>query len=1395
MNRSYAWAAIAAGALLAVVWQARTPDRVFEGNRETGIDTNGVLEGRSSPQKEKANEPLASKSVQTIGEVLEPTGRYSQSPVRDKRVEFDPNSPGRATVYYLLETESPRSRFTFVEEVYSIEDDEPELIVQHAATGDEIMLDADPAHVDAAALADFLSEIDGYVSWRSRLSSFVQIKLRRPSVESYLGTIEQLSSLFPNTTVSRDDLYFTSQTPSEYEAALHWHLDQIKAPDAWEFETGSESVVVGVIDTGAQTGHPDLEDNIFINPGEIAGNGIDDDSNGFVDDVSGWDFLDDDAIPNDLTGHGTHVSGLAGATGNNGIGTAGAAWNIKVLPLKVGDSTGLSSSAIAEALRYVSNLEGAGINIVATNNSYGSSTPNNVARTEIQNHEIAGILFVAAAGNDGEDIDAQGNSQFPAGFPEDNVISVANSTQGDDLDFGSNFGSESVDLAAPGKEVYSTYIGGGYNFLTGTSMSSPLVAGAAALLASHDPDLTASQIKQRLLDTVDLDDSLDGLMVSGGRLNLLAALEPSLTGHDIEVASHSGHVVLVPETGFTVEFDVAALDEATVSVLQFDGPQSVTIEPTGDGLFEMVFDQEGAYRFRFLSELGGISREIEKLVVVGDPEDVRDGLMHSWEMEGTGNTLVDSAGSGNATLVGATRVDAPLGGGVDFDGTASYAQFNSGVSSLVTLSAFVRSDNLLSSPHPRIINTPDYYLYFSTRGAVDIPDGNSNVLKFYANRTEEFGVWNSEPDSIYEDEWLHVLATYDSNNNSNTPVLYINGEKQVTRLQGEPVGTQTQTGGESFLGDRAAEDRAWDGQMDEVRIYSRILSDLDVGLLAARYAAGYWDDYSIEVVEDSDTGEVLSLRLVDTSGGNPAGVFDWSIVSGGGAITLGENGASEISVTSSGSVNASIVLCAGSSLGTRYYQYNLVSDPPEIEAGVYVGSTQNGGPVWVEVDESLSTGYITILDTTAGFDRRREPISIDVFGSFTTSESLTQGITGRIDGGMSGEVDSVGLTFSGEQVIPLSAVSDFEGHYSGGLLAEGGELVELLALGSGQVFAWLYGSELDIGRGTITDTGEFSLETERGSQFEGTIDEESESISATLAIDGEVKAVFLGDSAADADNRYVNLSTRGYSDSGERVLIGGFVISGSEPRRLLLRGVGPDLESRGVANFIENPVLKLLQGGEVIAENERWGDAANLAELVEFSEQSGASSLPSGSNDAAMLVDLDPGLYTAFLEANGDPGEGLFEVFDLSGEPDPALINVSTRGYVDGNQTNLIAGFVITGTEPKRVLVRAAGPSLSDQGVQEPLADPIVAIYSASGQIASNDDWSADSLPIVEGASVQGPAKALREAFDASGAFGFEIESKDSAMLIWLEPGLYTAIVSGVGGSSGIALVEVYEAD
>ena len=1369
------------------------------------LPQKGPRQGPAMPDADKnspdigglvdANESIEKDSSIGLNAESGPFGRFSTYLVIDRVEGSRSGGTGGATVTYLLKGKSESIPFVLLEERFEPSESGDELVLkqQIASKGDEIMFDANQSLVEESVLASRLEEIGASVSWKSRLSDFVQVKLNRPSIDGYWKALDSLREWFPDSTLSQDHLHFQSASPSEYSAALLWHLDQVNATEAWELETGSEEIVVGIIDTGASIEHPDLVDNIFINPLEIPGNGLDDDNNGFVDDVNGWDFVDDDANPNDLTGHGTHVSGIAGARGNNGIGGSGIGWNIKILPLKVGDSGGLSSSAIAESLRYVSKMWNLGIKVVATNNSYGSTTPNDIARSEIQTHEDLGIVFVAAAGNSGEDIDAPDNSQFPAGFPESNVISVANSTQGDQLSNGTNFGQESVDLTAPGQAIYSTSNNDDYEFLTGTSMASPMVAGALALLASREPDLSGAELKARILETATAIESMRGKTVTGGRLDLLAALNPELKDFRLETPSHPGHLILLPDTGVPVELEVQTLEDAVLIAEVVDGTEGIELVEKPEGGYVFNFTEEGFFPVRITASKSGAVREVVKQFVVGTTVDVREGLMHSWEMEGSGPLMVDSVGQGNGQFEGASRVAAPLGKGLNFSGSSSRVRFDAQASSIVTISAFVRSDDLLSSAHPRIVNMPDYYLYFSTRGVASIPDGNANTLKFYSNRDLEFGVWNSLPDTVIEGEWLHVLASYDSREITNTPRLYINGEEQTVRVQRLPVGTQTLGGGEGFLGDRGAGDRAWDGQMDEVRVYDRILDSTEVSSLSARYAAAYWSQFSI--TERVETGSVdrVTLELRSDTGEFPNGEFDWSLTEELDGLELGDNGSHVCEITTSEKVNTVIRLQVNGVMGTRYFSYDLLLDPPEVNSGVYTGTTDSGGTVWIEVGEDERSGYITVLDTDRGFSRSREPIAINAFGEFSTSNELDQIISGEIDGGIVGNISGIDIQFAGEPEKELASVSEIEGFFEGALINKAGESIQLRILPDGSVFVWLNGNELDLARGIIDQAAAFTLKSEFGTSIQGAIVGGSQSVEGTVTRSLETVTMHLKNEDRVSENRYVNLSTRGLASTGEKTLIGGFVLSGEDPRQVLIRGLGPDLANRGVSSFLDDPAIKVFRGSEIIAENDDWETNGDLEALKEFAARVGASPLSLGSKDAAYLGTLDPGLYTVFLESDSLEGEGLFEIFDSASEPDRALFNVSTRGFVEGQSIPLIAGFVVLGSEPKKVLIRAIGPGLAAFGVSDPLEDPVIAVYEGSQPIALNDDWSEGSAPFIPDRSVQGPARFLMSAFENAGAFPLVLGSQDAALLVWLEPGLYTALVNGDDDSSGISLVEVYE--
>ncbi|MEG4845615.1 S8 family serine peptidase [Microcoleus sp. F10-C6] len=298
----------------------------------------------------------------------------------------------------------------------------------------------------------------------------------------------------------------------------------IDAPQAWDIQTGSSNVVVAVIDSGVDYNHEDLAANIWNNSGEIAGNGIDDDGNGYRDDVRGYDFSNNDSNPMDDNGHGSHVAGTIGAVGNNNLGVAGVNHTVRIMPLKFLSASGTGSVAnSARAIRYATDKGADVINYSAGGYAPSGFDPlSDVEYDAISDANDAGVLFIAAAGNESNNNDS--NPVYPANFNLPNVISVAATDRNDLLASFSNFGSVTVDLGAPGVDILSSIPGNAYGLNSGTSMASPHVAGAAAVLLAQDPTLTVTQLKNTILSTVDPIPSLAGRTLTGGRLNLRNAL-------------------------------------------------------------------------------------------------------------------------------------------------------------------------------------------------------------------------------------------------------------------------------------------------------------------------------------------------------------------------------------------------------------------------------------------------------------------------------------------------------------------------------------------------------------------------------------------------------------------------------------------------------------------------------------------------------------------------------------------------------------------------------------------------------------------------------------------------------------------------------------------------------
>jgi subtilisin family serine protease len=287
----------------------------------------------------------------------------------------------------------------------------------------------------------------------------------------------------------------------------------IDAVEAWDVFTGSSNVLIGVIDTGVDYNHPDLAANIWTNPGEIPGNGIDDDNNGYIDDVHGYDFINNDGDPMDDHGHGSHVSGTIGGVGNNGIGVAGVNWNVKIMACKFLSASGSGSVADAvEAINYATMM---GVRL--TSNSWGGGGFSQALLDAINDADAAGILFVAAAGNSSADTDVSPN--YPSAYASPNIVAVAATDDHDALASFSNYGATTVDLAAPGVNILSTTPGNTYSVFSGTSMATPHVAGALGLVFGRFPNIGHMDAKNLILNFVDHKASLAGKCLTGGRLN------------------------------------------------------------------------------------------------------------------------------------------------------------------------------------------------------------------------------------------------------------------------------------------------------------------------------------------------------------------------------------------------------------------------------------------------------------------------------------------------------------------------------------------------------------------------------------------------------------------------------------------------------------------------------------------------------------------------------------------------------------------------------------------------------------------------------------------------------------------------------------------------------------
>ncbi len=1207
--------------------------------------------------------------------------RYPEATVREERSLL--RSPDELRIQYLLETGN--SDFPYViweDKVGRDSRGEAAYFGFTAYMGNVFLAETDPEVVDRKALQRFVQEFDLYVERELPLSGYTSFGVPEPSLGKLEFLVAEYQARFPDAIVELEIVNFTAAAPREFDSSRKWGLEQIGALDAWEFATGTESVVVAVLDTGLNVGHSDISSNVFLNTEEIANNGLDDDGNGLRDDRSGWDFFDGDSSPDDIDGHGTHVAGILGAVGDNQVGTVGVNWDISIMPLRVGTDDGLRTGAIVEALAYVARMKQSGVNIAVTNNSYGSGSPSSAVQQEIRRHRDLGIVFVAAAGNDGFDMDDSSIAlQFPAGYTIENILSVANSNQGDLLSLASNRGEISVDLSAPGTEIYSTYLGNGYAFLSGTSMASPMVAGAVALIAGEEPELSGAEIRQRILDTVDLIPNQAGTSVTGGRLNLLAALRPELKGHFVGVSNVDDAIVLAGGSRSPIFFDVATLPGAEVAAELLDGSTVATLVEVDGGSFALLPSGEGMARVRFSAVLSGLEKTVDRWVVLGSANDVLSGLQHRYEFEGSGSSEPDLAGNGDGTLQSAQKLDTNYGRAAQFAGGASKMLFNANYSSRVTIAALVRSDNFGSSPHPRIVNTPAYYLYFSSSSGAGTPDGNRNTLKFYADRSQSFGVWNAPPESVRQGEWYYVVGSYDSSNLDNAPSLFLNGKRLAARLQQLPAGSATTTSGPAFVGNNEASDRSWQGPIASVRLYNRELGEAEVAALGASMTAARWEGATLEGPEDFSPGDVMNLSIQDLS---IAGVSTRWRVSSLGRHEVSSSSASSLEVRLLDETAYVVSAYVSDGIATRVFTRSLGSRLERF----HTGQTSGGGQIWLELEPSSDVGYVTILDPDTGFYRFREEARIDASGAFSTLEDSVGRVAGLLVDGLVGEVPGYGISFNGETLILPFSSSSFAGRYRGGVLGRAGDSVVLEVLPDGRALLSREGFAADLALGRIEEDGSFSLASSRGEAFSGSIDLEAASVVGTV---GEA-AFFLKAEDVNSEGRLrAGSVVSALGDEGS--FFGSFV------------GEGETAQAELATGALGRAPLSL-----------------SSLEFVALSDKGHLKRLDAGDSSDLLEV-VGRALATGDLETSSRLSRALRFQFPVGGDAGSAVV------------------FSVEGGEPLEVLVSARSLLGADPELAVFRFDG-----EAFEELAANASWLEGTLFSLAGESSQGPFRALLSA-------------------------------------------------
>ncbi len=1297
--------------------------------------------------------------------------------------------------------------------------------------------------------------------------------------------------------VERDAIRHVNVTPNDPSFSSQYQYNNtgsnfgvvgadIHATAAWDTIHDAPSVIVGVIDTGTRLTHSDLVANLWVNPAPNS-------YPGYTNATYGINAVSTNGNPTDDEGHGTHVAGIIGAVGNNGVNVTGVAWRAQIMSLKFLDASGHGKASQEVICVDFAIKKGASI----LNCSFGDAGTNSTELSMLTAARNAGIIVVAAAGNDSLNNDYSGS--YPANYPLDNIVSVGSSNNRDEISSYSDYGSGSVDLFAPGENILSLSYSSntGTTTKSGTSMSTPMVSGALALLKARFPSDSYRQLINRLLRSVDRKAAFNGKAQSGGRLNLAAAVTSTdnrpLNDDFADRATLVGGSIAVRSN------NVGASRESNDPTVFSNGGTSLWWEWTAPVSGTVTLDTSGSAYDTLLSVHTGTALGALTVVASNDNNGslatsrltftAQAGTTYEFEVEGknsaSGLTLLNlnlspandsfatpTVISGPSVLIEDQNLNASRQTSEPFiagsagghslwyswtapkSGTFQVSSYSTAFNPLVgvytgsslsslTLVGSARGGNIGGSYTKSAYATVTFTATEGTAYAIalDSESSTSNGVTSASSGAFTLSLVDAAWQYASSDAFTSAPAVA-----SDGTVIAASNDNSVYALN--PNGTlrwSYPTGGELDTSGAAIAD---DGTVVLGSNDGLVYAFTSTGTLKWTYTttSGYYIASAPVIASDgtiylkgsddkfyaiSSTGTLKWTAAVPgasyappTIGSDgtiyigadnnllyaltPAGATKWTFTAadqiytapaidssgnlyfatlGGQVYKLNSAGQQQWLYTAANGISSSPALGNGGVLYFGCYDKNL-----------YAINTTDGSLKWTAAFadqmrasspaiDSAGTIYIgtyaklvyavnpdgTIKRTYATSDQiRSSPViagnrlyigsndhRVYAFDLATTSASAPWPMQ-RFNARRTGRAPTVDF-----QLTTQPLAQD---------LGIGSPLV--LNVGTsgttGLSYQW-YKDGISIAGATSATYSVASITASDAGSYSVAI------TSAATSLQSDVAKVTV--SAANPGH-LINLSVRTGAGTGDRTLIVGFAVDHGTAKPILIRAIGPTLAAYSVSGYITNPQLALYDNNSpvLLQGNDDWGGGDTLRSAF---ANTGAFALDNNSRDAALLRALPSGLYSAQISGvGGTTGIALAELYDAdsASTAQARLVNISARTQVGTGDDVLITGFGISGNIAKRLLIRAAGPSLGKYGITGFLANPRLDLYRGSALLQSNDDWAGTT--------------ALTTAFTSVAAFPFaSTDSLDSAMVVTLPPGTYSAKVSGVNNTTGVALVEIYE--